>query len=105
MKAKYKDADETHLDYRLICQDCLYKHFKVKMVKGEKPVLICSRCGSENVRQGCPECGSTNIKFDSEMQDVTCLNCGLVLAEAPPDYVDITHLDLPWGVLLHRMLI
>lgn len=65
----------------------------------------CAICGNTKLFKGCPECGSPNIKYEEDMEEVVCHHCGLVLMSAPPDYVDTTHLDFPWGVLLHRMLI
>ncbi|MFH1064609.1 MAG: hypothetical protein V1729_06000 [Candidatus Woesearchaeota archaeon] len=34
-------------------------------------------------RTDCPDCGSSNIKFDIEMEQMVCHDCGVLFAEMP----------------------
>jgi ribosomal protein S27E len=36
-------------------------------------------------RKDCPDCGSTNIIFDPETEQLICQDCGLIFEELPPD--------------------
>lgn len=36
-------------------------------------------------RKDCPDCGSMNITFDPETEQLICQDCGLIFEELPPD--------------------
>ena len=36
-------------------------------------------------RKDCPDCGSTNVIFDPETEQLICQDCGLIFEELPPD--------------------
>jgi ribosomal protein S27E len=36
-------------------------------------------------RKDCPDCGSINIIFDPETEQLICQDCGLIFEELPPD--------------------
>ena len=36
-------------------------------------------------RKECPDCGSGNIMFDPETEQLICQDCGLIFEELPPD--------------------
>ena len=38
-----------------------------------------------NRRKDCPDCGSANITFDPETEQLICQDCGLILEELPPN--------------------
>jgi len=36
-------------------------------------------------RKDCPDCGSDNIMFDTETEQLICQDCGLIFEELPED--------------------
>ncbi|MBW2972156.1 hypothetical protein KY359_03930 [Candidatus Woesearchaeota archaeon] len=36
-------------------------------------------------RKDCPDCGSINIIFDPETEQLICQDCGAIFEELPPD--------------------
>jgi len=36
-------------------------------------------------RKDCPDCGSANITFDPETEQLICQDCGSIFEELPPD--------------------
>ena len=40
---------------------------------------------SRSRRKACPDCGSGNILFDAEIEQVICHDCGQLFQELPPE--------------------
>ena len=38
----------------------------------------------EEMKKECPECGSTNVIYDKEKDELICQDCGAVFAELTP---------------------
>jgi len=41
--------------------------------------------GEVTRRKDCPDCGSMNINFDPETEQMICQDCGVIFAELPED--------------------
>lgn len=95
---------------KYICKNCLLSgspsnNIILKELEGGRKRLQCAQCGSTKIQKGCPECGSSDIRYEEDMEEVVCHGCGLVLMSAPPLYCDRTKLDVPWGILLRHIFV
>lgn len=47
--------------------------------------VAAERPRSAKRRKECPDCGSNNIHFDPETEQLICHDCGLLFEELPPE--------------------
>ena len=57
---------------------------KKKVAPGSAEVKAASP-KSLSRRKECPDCGSSNIHFDPETEQLICQDCGLLFEELPPE--------------------
>jgi ribosomal protein S27E len=59
---------------------------KKKAKKAKKSAVIDEPVSREvRRRKDCIDCGSSNINFDPETEQMICQDCGLIFEELPPD--------------------
>jgi ribosomal protein S27E len=58
---------------------------KKPVKKGKVEEEVSDRPRSVKRRKDCPDCGSGNIIFDPETEQLICQDCGLIFEELPAD--------------------
>lgn len=82
-----------------VCGECYSTeiHMYQSDYNSEPKFLMCDRCHSLNIKDGCPNCGSVHIYDDPHRAEAVCLDCGWVLAGSPPLSAGSARVEYPWG--------
>ncbi|MFC1741145.1 TFIIB-type zinc ribbon-containing protein [Nanoarchaeota archaeon] len=59
---------------------------KKKKVKRAKATEEATGQRESKRRKDCPDCGSVNILFDADTEQIICHDCGLMFEEIPPEF-------------------